>query len=117
MPVVSQYRSGWELSVMLWFDQNPDVKSYQYETIKIPYISCKTKGKEKIRTYFPDFLIELVSGKKILIEVKRKDKLGQSKVKKKIAAALIWCSQNNIEFQIWTDEKIKEIQKELLKKD
>lgn len=93
-----------------YLDADPNVVSYLYESFKIPYVANSKTG--KLRNYIPDFLVEMASGEKLLVEVKRSDKLAQPKVKKKIAAAQVWCSENHAEYQLWTNEKISEIAKQ-----
>jgi hypothetical protein len=102
-----KYRSGWEFEVIKHLDVNPDVVSYSYESIKVPYESnARTK---KMRTYYPDFLVAYVDGKIKMIEVKRADKVSQPKTAKKLKAGEAWCKVEGIEFEIWQDEKIKQI--------
>lgn len=104
------YRSGWENQVCLWLDWQNDILVYEYEPFAIPYISNKKTNRQ--RRYFPDFLIEYKDGSKKLLEVKREDKLNQVKTIKKLKCAQQYCIDNNMEFLIWTNNKIKEITKE-----
>jgi hypothetical protein len=102
-----KYRSGWEQDVAIYLDKDPQVKAYGYEVLAIPYISnLKTR---KVRHYFPDFLVTYTDGSRKLIEVKRGDKVGSPQVVKKSAAARIWCQENNVEFEIWSNEIIAKI--------
>jgi hypothetical protein len=65
------YRSGLELKVMRWFDDNSNVISWGSESVVIPYYSPLD---EKSHRYFVDFIVNLKSRdgslKKLLIEVK-----------------------------------------------
>lgn len=99
-----KYRSGWELVVCLTLDANPNVASYEYETIKIPYILSK-----KSHTYFPDFIITYTDGKKTIVEVKREDKLATKIVIAKAAAARKWIIEQNNGwgYEIWTNKIIE----------
>jgi len=104
-----KYRSGWELTVAKHLDNDPLVDYYEYESIKIPYISNKRSG--KIRNYLPDFFVVYTDGRKVLIEVKRLTALGQLLVQKKADAAKLWAHKNNAEYAFWTDPIIKTLQK------
>jgi len=100
-----KYRSSWELATARYFDENPLVVSYEYESIKIPYISNKKSG--KIRSYIPDFLVTFLGGRKVLVEVKRISALNQLKVRQKAQAARIWAAQNKMVYEFYTDDIIK----------
>lgn len=104
-----KYRSGWELTVAKHLDNDPLVLCYEYEAIKIPYISNKKSG--KIRNYLPDFYVTYLDGRKVLIEVKRISSLNQLTVKKKAEAAKLWAYKNNCEYIFWTDPIIKALKK------
>lgn len=98
---VCEYRSGWELALMKWFDVEPTVISYSYESVKIPYVN--NVRSRRVRNYLPDFLVELVGGRQILVEVKPSKKLGHAQVKKKLAAAQVWCAERGIDLQVITE--------------
>jgi hypothetical protein len=89
---------------MQWLDAEPTVITYGYETVKIPYVSNLRSG--KVRNYYPDFLVELADGKKILVEVKPQNKLTQARVKKKLAAAQVWCSEHGASLQVITEVEL-----------
>lgn len=106
-----EFRSQWEQVICLFLDKDQDVIEYSYETISIPYISnLKTK---KIRNYYPDFLVIYKDGTKKMIEVKREDKLSDSKVLKKAAAAKRWCEEQNpkVQYEFWTNKIILPLKK------
>jgi hypothetical protein len=106
---VIKFRSGWEQSVCEWLDQDPEVVLYQYECIDIRFVSnLKTL---RTRRYIPDFLVTYSDGRKVLVEVKRKDQLKKRHTQKKISAGKSWASAHGIEFEIWTEEKIAKIRK------
>lgn len=71
-----KYRSGWELGYMKYLDSNPDVASYDYECLKIPYIYGK-----KTRNYIPDFIVG-----NLIVELKPAYKTKQKKNMAKFAA-------------------------------
>lgn len=98
-----EYRSGWELSVCLVLDCNDLVKSYEYESLAIPYVRAG-----KVHLYYPDFLIRYATGRTVLVEVKRTDKLTNRVVIAKAAAARAWISEqkNGWEYEFWTDKLI-----------
>lgn len=49
-----RYRSGWEFTVMSFFDSNPNIIQWSSESVKIPYRHPFTN---KNTIYVPDFLI------------------------------------------------------------
>lgn len=100
-----EYRSGWELALMGWFDVEPTVVSYSYESVKIPYVN--NVRSRKMRNYLPDFLVELADGRRILVEVKPSKKLGHAQVKKKLAAARDWCAAQGIDLQVITEVDLR----------
>ena len=59
------YRSGWELTIMRFFDNHPSVQFWSSESEKIPYYNPLT-GKQTI--YIPDFFIVYIdsNGKNML---------------------------------------------------
>lgn len=104
-PTPINYRSSWELTVAQYLDQNPDVLSYEYESINIRYAVAG-----RYRTYTPDFLVLYKTGKKVIVEVKRADKLTDRKVIAKATATRKWLKENKLEdyeYQFWTDAVIE----------
>lgn len=104
-PTPIKYRSGWEHTVALYLDQDPNVLSYEYESINIRYAVAG-----KYRTYTPDFLILYKDGKKVIVEVKRADKLTDRKVIAKATATRKWLKENKLddyEYQFWTNAVIE----------
>ena len=100
-----KYRSGWELSYLQWLEVNPDVLTFAYESLKIPYLSNVRSG--KIRNYIPDVLVEMTSGAKLLVEIKPSRKLVNAVVKKKIAAAELYCYAHGLTHVIITEKELK----------
>ena len=90
---------------MQYLDTSLDVTSFEYEKVKIPYVS-NTKTK-KIRNYFPDFLIQFVDGTKHLVEIKPARRVTQAKVQKKFKAAELWCIEQGIKFVVMTEVELK----------
>ncbi len=66
----------------------------------VPYVMAG-KG----HTYYPDFLVRYKSGRTVIVEVKRQDKLATKKVMLKNAAVRSWIIKEGKgwEFEVWTD--------------
>lgn len=115
------YRSSWELKFMRLCEFNPEVEKWTSEGIKIPYIMRElVKGKyvEKRHNYYPDFLVYLKNGKKILIEVKPLNQSPKSETQiirdpvhyknaRKWKAALAWAKLNGYEFRVINETHLK----------
>jgi hypothetical protein len=106
-----EYRSGWELEVAKYLDLDPQVQEYGYECLAIEYVS--NTRTQKVRSYYPDFLITYKDGSRKLAEVKRKDKLNDPLVIKKAKAAEEWCAKQNpkIVYEFWTNTMIEAFRK------
>jgi len=89
-PIV--FRSSWEHKVMLLFDNNPNIKTWASESIKIPYTNPFTG---KYTVYVPDFVVTYVDAKgnqiAEIIEVKpaKETFLEQAKSQKAKAAVAL----------------------------
>lgn len=90
---------------MQWFDGEPTVSSYGYETVSIPYLSNPRLG--RYRRYLPDFLVEFTDGKKVLVEVKPSQKVSHAKVQKKLTAARQWCCDHGATLQVITEVDLR----------
>lgn len=99
------YRSGWELSYIKHLDGDPEVASFEYEGLKIPYVSNVRSG--RTRNYIPDFLVTYVSGDRKLVEVKPKKRLSQPKVQKKLKAAQAWCQAHDVTLVVLTEVELR----------
>ena len=119
------YRSLWERKFMVYCDNSDNILEWGSEEIIIPYLS---PWDGKLHRYFPDFYIKVrqASGniKKFIIEVKpkkqtkppkpvhRKTKKWLNEVKTysineaKWKSASKWCSDNDMEFKILTEEEL-----------
>jgi hypothetical protein len=104
-----KYRSSWELVVAKFLDYDDTVLKFEYENMKVPYIS--NRKTMKIRHYIPDFFVEYKDGRKVIIEVKPSNKLTQIKVVKKAEAIRYWANSYDIEYVFWTEITIKELKK------
>ena len=108
------YRSSWEMSVMLFCDNNPSVQQWSSESVKIPYRDPLT-GKHTV--YVPDFLCtyvdknnkkhaelwEVKPARQSIIEKVGKNPYDQAQYVKnqaKWAAAAQWCQQQGVKFRI-----------------
>jgi hypothetical protein len=117
MPI---YRSSWEMSVMLFCDNNPSVQQWSSESVKIPYRDPLT-GKQTI--YVPDFLVvyvdknqkrhaelwEIKPANQTLMEKVGKNLYNQAQFVKnqaKWAAAAAWCQNQGIKFRILNEGDI-----------
>lgn len=100
-----RYRSGWELAYMKHLDADPEVVSYLYEGVKIPYVANVRTG--RLRTYYPDLLIKYANGSEMLVEIKPSKRVMQANVQKKLKAAETWCAEHGISLRIITEVQLK----------
>lgn len=118
------YRSSLELKFMNYCDSNPNIVSWSSEEFFIPYLDSTT---QKIKRYFPDFLIEFNQKngiQKYLIEIKPlrqtkaptrgkkkpqtylKETLEYNKNLSKWEYAQKWCKKHNVQFKIITEKDL-----------
>ena len=78
------YRSSWELRVLKWLEEHPDIINFAYEEHIIPYLHPIDN---KVHRYFPDFIIKVrdKSGKvnTYVLEVKPENQTKMPTQKKK----------------------------------
>lgn len=115
-----RYRSSWEFSVMRMCDENPAIKEWASESVKIPYRDPLT-GKQTV--YVPDFLVVFVDNKgkkraelweikpmnQTLHEHVGKNKYNQAQFVRnqvKWTTARNWCKQNGVVFRILTEKEL-----------
>lgn len=115
-----KYRSGWELTFMMFCDNNKSVINWASESIHIPYRNPLT-GKQTI--YIPDFFVvyENKFGKQVaeLVEIKpKKQTLIENKVVSakdraivavnhaKWQAASAFCKRLGITFRVITENEL-----------
>lgn len=108
------YRSSWELTMMMFLDNNPSVLQWVSEGIKIPYRDPLT-GKQTV--YVPDFLVtyvdknqkkhvemlEIKPAKQTLLEKVGKNVYDQAQYVKNMAkwqAAASYCKHRGIKFRV-----------------
>lgn len=111
------YRSSLEKKFIYFCESSNQIKKWGSECIRIPYFDIY---KNKERTYFPDYVIEMINGDKILIEIKPysqthyPDRVSQWALeqwltnKQKWSSAIEWCNLNNYKFQIITEKFFKD---------
>jgi N-acetylglutamate synthase-like GNAT family acetyltransferase len=51
-----------------------------------------------MRRYCPDFIVQYVDGKRVLLEVKGFHQIDSDEVKRKRKAAEIWCKRRGMEY-------------------
>ena len=116
---VPRYWSGWELSFMIFLDNNNNVMQWASESIQIPYRNPVT-GKQSI--YVPDFLITYRTRQNTLIaeviEIKpKKQSIIESKMNNrdrmvvainyaKWDSATKWCNRNGLKFRVITEQDL-----------
>lgn len=108
------YRSSWEMTFMMFCDNNPSIQEWASEPLRIPYRDPLT-GKATV--YVPDFLISYIDKNQKkhveLIEIKPKNQtfiedVGKNeynqaqyiKNQAKWAAANQWCKKQGIKFRV-----------------
>jgi hypothetical protein len=118
------YRSNWELRVMKYFDDHPNVIWWASEELQIPYVSPVDN---RTHRYFPDFIVKmrLKDGKLVtyILEVKP---LAQTKMpvqkrktkrfiqeaatyavnQEKWRAADLFCREHGWQFKIITEKEL-----------
>ena len=119
------YRSSWELKLMMYLDNHPDVINWSSEELIIPY---RSPVDNKVHRYYPDFLVKRKDRNNkietILIEVKpfkqTQEPVKQNKINKryinevvtwgvnqaKWKAAQSYCSDRNWKFIIFTEKEL-----------
>ena len=114
-----RYRSGWEMTFMMFLDSNDNVVNWASEAVRIPYCNPIT-GKQTM--YVPDFLVTYKGPnntlKAELIEIKpKKQSLIESKMSEQTAkivaqnyakwdAATKWARANGLMFRVITEQDI-----------
>jgi hypothetical protein len=114
-----RYRSGWELTFMMFLDNNDNILQWASESIAIPYRNPLT-GKQSM--YVPDFLVTYRGPNNTtraeLIEIKpKKQSLVESKMSSKDRAivavnyakwdsATKWARRNGLTFRVINEDQI-----------
>jgi len=114
-----KYRSGWEMTFMMFCDNSPKILQWASESIRIPYRN-PLSGKHTI--YIPDFFITYQQGNKIIgeiIEIKPKkqtmilEKVKDARNRMAVAVnhakweqARLWCQRNGMTFRVVTEDDL-----------
>ena len=118
------YRSSWEVRVMKWLDDNPNVIWWASEELPIPY---KSPIDQKIHRYFPDFIVRLKQrgGKEttLILEIKPESQTKAPVQKRKTSrfiqeaatyainqekwrAADLFCKEHGWQFRVLTEKDL-----------
>lgn len=117
------YRSSWELRVMKWLDEHPNIIWWASEELPIPYVSPVDN---KVHRYFPDFIAKVKQAGKettMILEVKpykqtqkptqkRQTKRFLQEVvtyavnQEKWRAADLFCKEHGWQFKILTEKEL-----------
>lgn len=103
-----RYKSSWEKSYMQYLDSNDNVEKWDYECIKILYLSKWGKRFRK-RWYIPDFYVEYKDGRKELIEIGPSRLKCKGKNVQKITYARNYCRDKDLKFKLITEKYLKHI--------
>lgn len=114
-----RYRSGWELRVMMFLDENKHIINWASEAISIPYKNPLT-GKPSM--YIPDFFVvyedKFHNLKAEIVEVKPKSQASLKEAKSrqdqahavvnqvKFANAMAYCKQHGYGFRVISEDSI-----------
>jgi len=115
-----KYRSGWEMTFMMFCDSNKSVLYWASEALRIPY---KNPFTGKPSTYVPDFFVVYQNkyGKQIaeVVEIKpKKQSIIESKVASakdratvalnhaKWQSAMAYCKANGYTFRVLTEDEL-----------
>lgn len=97
-----KYRSSWEKKVIQYLDQNNDVINFRHEPYSIEY------QYDQKRHYIPDFLVTYSEGEQKLLEVKPRVFHDSKQNRCKFRAVKEHCEEQDISFEVWDKEIIKE---------
>lgn len=115
-----KYRSGWEMTFMMFCDSNNSILYWASEALRIPY---KNPFTGKPSTYVPDFFVVYQNkfGKQIaeVVEIKpKKQSIIESKVASakdratvalnhaKWQSAMAYCKANGYTFRVLTEDEL-----------
>jgi hypothetical protein len=115
-----KYRSGWELRVMMFLDENKHITNWASESISIPY---RSPLDGKIHQYIPDFfvvyqnkhsrqiaeVVEIKPKKQSLVESRvasAKDRAIVAVNHAKWASAMAWCKAQGYTFRVITEDDL-----------
>lgn len=99
------FRSGYELQVHFWLDNNDEVEFYDYEPFQIPYYD--TEGVK--RHYTVDFIVKFRNGDVLVIEVKNNYNSEEFLQNGKYQTLSELCFEHGMKCEIWKNDKIKSL--------
>lgn len=97
------FKSSWEEATMRYLDVSPDVTTWDYECVRIPYVYNDNK-----RWYVPDFMVTFVGGHRELWEVKPEQFLDTERVKRTTEAGSSYCHSHGMQYVVLTGQALKE---------
>lgn len=112
------YRSSYEKKFIYWLENNPSVKYWGSECIKIPYFYIKDK---KMHSYYPDYFVQMTDGTCMIVEIKPSSQttkpinenswLWDAYVKNmcKWKATMEFCNSKGYKFKVLTEKTIDNI--------
>jgi len=93
-----------ERDLILHMEYDPLVANYQEQPTVIEYYD----EQGKVRSYFPDFLVQRADGSEYLVEAKPASRLLTPKVRDKLAAVALRLKEMGREFRVMTDVVIRQ---------
>lgn len=99
------FKSSLEKRLMVCFDNDPTILSYEYEPFAIEY--------ENGKRYIPDFLTTNINGKRCLVESKGAQFLSDQSTTQKTIAAEKYCENHGYDYRLLTAQEIKEYETSL----
>lgn len=105
---VFTYRSGLEKKTFEILDEHNDVLSFDSEPFQIDYIYRGHAHK-----YIPDILVHYMNGKKEVWEIKPSDQTSLEINQCKWSAAEEVCKIRNWAFQVYTEQRINKLEREV----
>jgi hypothetical protein len=100
------FKSSWEEAVMKHLDNDPEVKGWAYEPVRISYYYNDNK-----RWYVPDFLVMFHDGRHEMWEVKPREFLQTERVRHTTVAGEAYCRENGINsYRVLTGETLRSME-------
>lgn len=111
------YRSSYEKKFIYWLENNPSVKHWGSECLKIPYLYIDGKT----HSYYPDYFVEMHDGTCMVVEIKPSSQtlkpLNENcwaynayvKNMCKWKATMEFCKSKGYQFKVITEKTIKNI--------
>lgn len=112
------YRSSYEKKFVYWLENNPEVKYWGSECLRIPYFYPKDG---KTHSYYPDYVVQMQDNTLMVIEIKPSSQttkpvnehtwVGEAYYKNmcKWKATLEFCKNKGYKFKILTEKTINRI--------